>query len=97
MMLSIDDIEIKIKKYDREKNFVIANIIVLDVIEIRGFVLRFTTTKHSLNRPVWVITPPSVRGRNKTFFHIARFKDSALWQQLQKAFIEEADRYTKTV
>lgn len=96
-MITIDDIEIKIKKYDREKNIVIANLVILEEVEIRGFILRYTTTRHSPINPVWLVTPPSIRGRNKMYFWIVRFRDSALWQQIQKRFVEEARAYTKTV
>ena len=94
--MNIDDIEIKIKTYDREKNFVIVNLNIHEVIEIRGFTVRYMTTKHSPTYPVWIVTPPSVRGRNKMFFHIVRVKDSALWQKLEKRIIEMAKEYTNT-
>lgn len=94
--MNVDDIEIKIKSYDRIKNLVIVNLNIYEVIEIRGFTVRYTTTKHSPTYPVWMVTPPSVRGRNKMFFHIVRIKDSALWQQLEKRIIEMAKEYTNT-
>lgn len=96
MNMNIDDIEIKIKSYDRKKNFVIVNLTILDVFEIRGFTVRYLTTKHSPTYPVWIVTPPSVKGRNKMFFHVIRVLDSALWQQLEKRIIEMAKEYTNT-
>lgn len=96
-MLSIDDIDIKIKKYDREKNQVILNLIIYDQLELRGFIVRYTETKFSPYNPVWVVTPPSIKGRNKVWFHIVRFKDSALWQQLQKQIIDVANNHVNTL
>lgn len=92
--MNIDDIEIKIKKYDRKKNLVIVNLTLLDTVEMRGFTVKYTTTKHSPISPVWLVTPPSVRGRNKMYFWIVRFRDSALWGKLEKKIIEMAKEYT---
>ncbi len=96
-MLTIDDIEIKIKTYDRKKNQVILNLTLFDQVQIRGFTVRYTTTKYSSINPVWVVTPPSVRGRNKTWFHIVRFTDSALWEQLQKRIINTANEHANSL
>ena len=96
-MINIDDIEIKIKTYDRKKNQVILNLMLFDQLQIRGFIVRYTTTKFSLITPVWVVTPPSVRGRNKAWFHIVRFTDSALWEQLQKRIIEAANEHANSL
>ena len=92
--MDIDDIKIKIVKYDRERNHVIANIIVSDIVEIRGYILRYTTTKHSPIHPVWVVTPPAMKGRNKIWFHIVRIKDPALWEQIQARFVVLAKEHT---
>ncbi len=95
--MNIDDIEIKIKTYNRTKNLVILNLILFDQLELRGFTVRYTETKYSPLHPVWIVTPPSVRGRNKAWFHIVRFKDSALWQQLQKRIIDAASEQANSV
>lgn len=96
-MLTVDNIEIKIKTYDRKKNQVILNLIILDQLQIRGFIVRYTTTKFSPIYPIWVVTPPSVKGRNKAWFHIVRFTDSALWQQLQKAIVDAANEHANSL
>jgi hypothetical protein len=91
--MNIEDFEIKIKKYDRDKNVVIANILVCGELEIRGFRVSFTTTKSSPHYPVWIASPPSIRARNKSFFWIVRLTSAALWQQLQNKLVEEARSY----
>ncbi len=93
--MDIDDFEIKIKTYQRAKNVVIVNIVVKDSIEIRGFVVRFTITKYSPSYPVWIVSPPSVRGRNKAYFWIVKFKDSALWQQLEERIVARTKEYVE--
>lgn len=93
-MIALDDIEIKIKKYDREKNNVIINLVIFEQLEIRGFRCNYMKTKYSNGNSVWIVNPPSIKGRNKTWFHIIRFKDSDLWQELEKRIIEDAKEYT---
>lgn len=92
--MDIEDFEIKIKKYDRAKNTVIVNVVVLEVIELRGFTVRYTPTKHSTT-PIWLVTPPSIKtSRHKPYFWIVRIKDSALWQQLQERIVDYTKEYT---
>lgn len=93
-MIALDDIEIKIKKYDTNKNTVILNLLIYEQLELRGFTVRFAETKYSKGSAVWIVTPPSVRGRNKTWFHIVRVKDSELWKQLEKEIIAKVREYT---
>lgn len=98
--MNIEDIEIRIKKWDktRSKNQVIVNLTILNIVEIRGYTARYTTTIHSPVHPVWIVTPPSIQGRNKIWFHIARFKDTLLWEKLQKRIIEHVkEEYTSSV
>lgn len=94
--MNIDDFYIKVKKYDKKTNSVILNVTVCDILEVRGFRVTYTTTKHSPLHPVWIANPPATRGRNKQFFWIVRITDSALWQQLEKKLIEVAEDYTIT-
>ena len=95
--MNIQDIEIKIKKYDKEKNFVIANLIISGALELRGFVIRYTTTKKSPNSAIWLVNPPSVVGRNKQYFWIARFLDTELWGRLESKMIDEAKNYSNSL
>ncbi|MBI4100798.1 hypothetical protein HY439_03630 [Candidatus Microgenomates bacterium] len=95
--MNIEDFEIKIKKYDREKNCVIANVVVLGELELRGFVVRYTTTKYSTTYPVWIVSPPSVKGRNNNYFWVIKLKNDLLWQQLSKKLIEEANQYANSI
>ncbi|MCL6096285.1 MAG: hypothetical protein M1444_01180 [Patescibacteria group bacterium] len=92
--MEIEDFEILIKKYDKEKNFVILNLLIKDELEVRGFICRYTTTKNSPMYPVWIVSPPSVKGRGKHFFWIINLKNPALWQKLQEKMIEMAKDYT---
>ena len=69
----------------------------LEQLEIRGFVVRFTITRYSPISPVWVVNPPSVKGRSKEWFHIVRFRDKELWEQLKKEIIVAARDYTNTI
>ncbi len=96
-MLTIDDIEIKIKKYDREKQIIIVNIMICEKLEIRGFRVRYGRTKYSPNTPIWIASPPSIKIRSK-YFWIVEFKDIDLWVELEKRLINEARSYTnKTI
>jgi hypothetical protein len=94
--MNIDDFEIKIKKFDREKNYVIVHLTILSTFEIRGFLVRYTTTKYSNGRAVWIVSPPSQK-MGKVYFHIARCKDLDLWKELEKRIIEKAVEYTDNI
>lgn len=91
--MNINDFEIKIKKFDREKNVVYVNLLVCSELEIRGLVIRFTETKYS-QLPIWIVNPPSVKGRNKKPFWIVYLKNPTLWQLLEKKIIDEVKEYT---
>lgn len=91
--MNIKDFEIKIKKFDREKNVVYVNLIICGELEIRGWVIRYTETKYS-KLPIWIVNPPSVRGRNKKTFWIAHLKNPELWHILEKQIINEVKNYT---
>ena len=94
-MLHIEDFEIKIKKYDRDKNQVIVNLIVCEELEIRGFIVRYTSTKYSTS-PIWIVSPPSVKGRNRFYFWIVNLKNPTLWESLQKEIINLVKEYTNS-
>lgn len=91
--MNIEDFDIKIKKYNREKNVVIVNLLVLGELEMRGFIVRYTPTKHS-SSPVWIVSPPSIKMRNKVYFWIVQLKNPTLWEKLQKEMIRLAKEYT---
>ena len=91
--MNIEDIEIKIKKYDREKQVVIVYILLFGQLEIRGFRARFGRTKYSPNASVWIVSPPAVKTKNK-YFWIVEFKDSNLWKELEKRIIKDVRSYT---
>jgi len=92
--MNIQDFDIKIKKYDKKKNLVIVNVLVQGEIEIRGFTVRYTTTKYSPSIPIWLASPPCIKGRLRTYFWIVEFKDPALWQLLEQKIITSAKEYT---
>lgn len=94
--MDIDNLEVQIKKYDRKKNYVIANVIVCGVLEIRGYVARYTPTKYSTN-PVFIVSPPTVPTRSKKRFWVVRLKDSALWEQLKEKIIEKAREHANSL
>ncbi len=94
--MTIDDIEIKIKKYDREKQVVIVNLLLFEELEIRGYVARFTKTKYS-SYPIWLVSPPSVsvgRGKYTKRFWISEFKNSDFWEKLQQEIIHAVIKHT---
>ena len=95
-MLNIDDFDIKIKKYDRDKNEVIVNVTVGEILEIRGYRVRYTETKFSHGSAVWIVAPPAVRGRNKKWFWIVNMKDNELWSALQEKIILQTKLYTNS-
>jgi hypothetical protein len=92
--MEIEDFEVIIKKYDKEKNVVLMNLLIKGELEIRGFVCRYTITKKSPLYPVWVISPPALKGRGGHYFWIANLKNPALWQKLQEKMTEMAKDYT---
>jgi hypothetical protein len=95
--MNIEDFEIKIKKYDREKNFVIANVVILGELELRGFVIRYTETKYTSGRAVWVVSPPSVKGRKSNYFWVVKLKNNLLWQQLRERLVDKANEYANSI
>ena len=92
--MNIEDFEIKIKKYDRDNNQVIVNLLISKELEIRGYVVRFMETKFS-TYPIWIVTPPAVKGRNKMYFHVVRLKNELLWGTLQQKIIESVKGYVE--
>lgn len=92
--MNINDFEIKIKKYDEKRQVVFVNVIICGELETRGWVVRYTKTIYSVDNPVWIANPPSVRGRNKKIFWIVYLKNSTLWQLLQKKITDKAIEYT---
>lgn len=91
--MNIDDIDVKAKKYDREKQFVILNILVYGILEVRGFRARFGTTRRSSGSSVWIVSPPAVRV-GKNYFWVFEMKDLELWKELEKKIIYAAQEYT---
>lgn len=89
--INIDDFKIIVKKYDKGNNFVILNLLICGVIEVRGFRVRYTPTKHSIN-PIWIVSPPSVKGRGGLYFWIFQLKNTILWQKLESRMIKEAQK-----
>lgn len=90
--MNIEDFEIKIKKYDRDKNHVIVNVLIQEVIEIRGFLCLYTSTKYSVN-PVWIVNPPSVR-KGKVRYWLFEIKNIDLWHELQNKIVDLVKEYT---
>ena len=93
-MLSIDDFEINIKKYDTNKNHVIVNLLICKELEIRGFIVRYSKTKYSPINPVWIVSPPCVKTRKQVYFWIFNLKNLNLWKELQKEIIRQVKDYT---
>ena len=93
--MNIEDFEIRIKKYDREKQVVILNLAIMQICEVRGFRVRYGKTKYSSDRPVWIVSPPAVRV-GKNYFWIFEIKDNDLWQKLSEKMIQLAKEYTNT-
>jgi hypothetical protein len=94
--MKIDDFEIIVKKYDKEKSCVIVNLLVFKVLEIRGFTVRCLTTKSSPTIPVYMVCPPSVKA-GKGWFWIVKFSDTALWQQLKEWMKCEAKKHVNSL
>lgn len=95
--MDIEDFEIKVKKYDTVKSVVYVNVTVYGVLEIRGYVVRYTTTKYSHGSSVWMVSPPAIKGKNRRYFWIVELKDTELWKQLQELIISKAKDYTNSI
>lgn len=93
--MNIDDFKIQIKKYDRVRQVVTANVIVCELIEIRGYQTRFTETSRPPS-PRWVVSPPAVRkrGSSNKYFWIVKIMDTELWHQLYEKIIQAVIEYT---
>ncbi|MGI0059307.1 MAG: hypothetical protein ACREBJ_06020 [Nitrosotalea sp.] len=93
--MNIEDFEITVKKYDREKQVVILNLLACGVLQVRGFRARYGRTKYSPNSSVWIVSPPAIRV-GKNYFWIFELQDNELWQQLSEKMIQLAKGYTTT-
>jgi len=91
--MDIDDIEIKIKKYDREREVVILNLIYEGKIEERGWTARLLETKSEPRHSFWKITPPCKKIYKNKFFWICRILDKNLWLKLQEKIIDAVENY----
>ncbi|PIY71578.1 hypothetical protein COY87_05435 [Candidatus Roizmanbacteria bacterium CG_4_10_14_0_8_um_filter_33_9] len=95
--MDIDDIEIKIKKYDREKEVVILNLTFFNKLEERGWRAMLLETKTEPRHSFWKVNPPCIRGKNNTFFWIVRILDKDLWRKLEEKIIEVVKNYPEDV
>jgi hypothetical protein len=95
--MDIGDIEIKIKKYDREKEIVILNLILFNKLEIRGYRAMLLETKTPPVRSFWKVLPPCVKKTKKEYFWIARFLDKDLWLKVQEKVIEKVKDYPEDI
>jgi len=95
--MDIDDIEIKIKKYDREKEVVILNLTFFNKLEERGWRAMLLVTKTEPRHSFWKVNPPCIRGKNNTFFWIVRILDKDLWRKLEEKIIEVVKNYPEDV
>jgi len=95
--MDINDIEIKIKKYDREKEVVILNLIYKNTIEERGWTARLLETRSEPKHSFWKILPPCVKKGKDRFFWICRILDKDLWIKLQEKIIEIVESYPEDV
>lgn len=95
--MDINDIEIKIKKHDQEKNIAIINVTFFGQLEIRGYRAMLLETKTLPIRTFWKILPPCVKKTKKEYFWIARFLDKDLWLKLQEKIIEKVNDYPEDV
>jgi len=91
--MDINDIEIKIKKYDREKEVVIVNLIFCKTLEERGWTVRLLSKKAEPHHTFWKITPPCKKIYGNKYFWISRILDKDLWIKLQEKVIEEVKNY----
>src|SRR3989338_3127147 len=98
-LLTINDFDVEVKKWDRDKNVVIVNVKICGVVEIRGFQVRFATSRFT-QRSEWLVSPPSLplkkRGRKTTYFWVTEIKNKDLWDQLKKKIINTVDVYTRS-
>lgn len=93
--MNIDDFKIIIKKYDMEKSVVIVNVIVQDILEIRGFQVRYATFKKPPYASQWIVSPPSQRmKRSSKYFWFVQINDITLWYSLQEKIIVSVKEYT---
>lgn len=94
--MNIDDFRIKIKKYDQPKQMVISNVIVSEIIELRGFITRYVELKNTPHIPQWIVSPPSVKikGKSNKYFWMVNILDPDLWHQLQEKIVQAVIEYT---
>lgn len=93
--INIDDFRIKIKKYDRIKSVAIVNVIICEMIEIRGYQTRYATLKNPPYTSQWIVSPPLIKKKKVSKpFWIVYLLDVNLWHELQKEIIEAVIEYT---
>lgn len=95
--MDINDIDIKIKKYNREKEVVILNLIFCKKLEVRGYTARLLETKTEPKHSFWKINPPCILNNNKSFFWITEILDKDLWKKLEEKIIETVRNYPEDV
>lgn len=95
--MDIDDIDIKIKKYDREKEVVILNLIFCKRLEVRGFTARLLDTKTEPKHSFWSVNPPCIRRKDNTYFWIVQFLELDFWTQIKERIIEKVENYPEDV
>lgn len=88
MKINIDNIEVKIRILDKGETLAQAELIVFDVIEIKGWrVSNSKTINEKLSAQIW-IQPPTYR-RGFEYKPIAFINDKNLYEQLEKKIYEK--------
>ena len=84
--MNIDDFEVKIKKYDKIRSVVTSNVIVCNLLEIRGYITRYAELKNPPYTPRWIVSPPQIKikGKSNKYFWIVQILDPELWHELQQ-------------
>ena len=95
--MTIDDIEIKIKKYDREKEHVILNLIICKKLEIRGYTAKLLETKTEPRHSFWSVSPPCKERKDHTYFWIVEVPELDFWTQIKEKIIDKVKNYPENI
>ena len=95
--MDINDIDIKIKKYDRTKRLLILNLIFCKKVELRGYTAKLVETKTEPIHSYWSINPPRIRNKDKTYFWIVNVLESGFWLQIKERIIEKVKNYPESI
>lgn len=93
--MTIDDINIEIKKKDKFNRWIV-NLLICDTFEIRGFI--WSKSQYATNIPSgYYLKPPTIQSRSGAKFWLVECVDKNFWGEIQIKVEEEIAAYKKSI